>query len=222
MFKKALALALPVTGLLVLAAYLNFSVFGIPMSERVQLILAFAIGPVAIMGVMQIKWRLEGRSRGHSLEVSTVFLIIAFAVLCLMIIVQQALFINYKELLAGADSASNKELIKSIFLLVNPVQLGLDVAFDVFYCIGLVGLSVSILGMGTKMKILGIYGALTGIGLLVLNLLSFPTPPGESELIDLGPATAVFWIGLVILLWLENRRKHSLNRTDKSAALSQD
>jgi len=207
--RRLLALALPALGLVVLAAYLNFTVFGVPLSDRLELLLAFAIGPVAILGVMKIKEHLSALYDSHALRIATVFLIIAFSMFCLMIVVQQAVIANYRTQLANADTAVAKESLRQMFLLVNPVQLGIDVTFDIFYCIGLIALAIVLIGMDTKKKLLGLYGLVVGSGLLILNLLNFPAPPAESGMIDLGPATGIFWLILVISLYLDQRRRVS-------------
>ncbi len=207
--KRASAFLLPIAGIVALATYFNITVFGIPLSDRLQLLLAFAIGPVAILGMLQIERQLSGRCRGYALRAGITFLVIAFAMFCLMLVVQQSIFATLRSSLASAGSETAKESIRQIFYLVNQVQLGIDVTFDIFYTIGMVILSIALLSLNLKQKILGVYGIAIGIALLALNLLSFPTPPDEAGLIDFGPATGLFWVALVVFLFLERRASYS-------------
>jgi len=59
-----------------------------------------------------------------------------------------------------------------------------------------------------------IYGiiAISGLGLLILNLWTFPYPPGESGLIDLGPLTGIWWIWVVFLLIKIAHREEQLEK----------
>ena len=49
-------------------------------------------------------------------------------------------------------------------------------------------------------KWIGAFGKLSGLGLLVLSLWIFPYPPAQSGLIDLGPATGVWWVWVIVLM----------------------
>ncbi len=207
--KRVLIVSLPVAGLLVLLAYFNFTVFGVPISERLALILAFAIGPVAIIGVLQFRQKLSRLYKGDLLNIASVFLIIGFALLNLMIVVQQTIFAFHRKALQAATDESSKEMLRLMFSEINSVQLGIDISWDIFYCIGLILLSIVLLHLSISRKILGIYGLITGLGLLVFNLWTFPTPPGESGLIDFGPATGVFWVVLIVMVFFERRKKSS-------------
>jgi hypothetical protein len=113
-----------------------------------------------------------------------VFLVIAFALFTLMIVVQQTVVLQFREWRLEAG--------------VNLVQRGIDVTFDIVYCFGVISLGVvlyQMVGFGRGLAAAGIFAA--GV-LLAANLATFPHPPAESGLIDLGPVTAVWWV-LVIL-----------------------
>jgi hypothetical protein len=206
-FKKLSVIMLLVFGLLVLLAYLNETVFGIPVPERLVLVLFFLIGPVAIVGVMQFRKRLLPQYTGDLLNIATVFLIIAFSLLNLMLVVQQSLFAFHQKAIQGAADESTKESFRQAFTEVNSVQLGIDISWDIFYCIGVVLLSVVLLRLSLSWKILGIYGLITGLGLFVLNMWTFPVPPAEAGLIDLGPVSALFWLALIVIISFEPRKK---------------
>ncbi len=80
------------------------------------------------------------------------------------------------------------------------IWLGLDVAWDVFGCVGTVLLAVAL--WQARFRVLGAIGALAGAALLALNLGTFPTPPGEAGLVDLGPLVALWYMVLCVRLLL--------------------
>lgn len=98
-----------------------------------------------------------------------------------------------------ATSEDAKALLKASFIGVNRVQLGLDVAFDIFVTISWILFGLNIAKSPRFSKILGYIGCLLALGLLTLNLYTFPNPPADSGLFDLGPFLAL-WI-FVVYIW---------------------
>ena len=68
-----IGLASTALGLVVVLAYLNFATNVVSLPERLALMLAFAIGPVAIVGVLEIYRELAPGSPGPMLRVGTSF-----------------------------------------------------------------------------------------------------------------------------------------------------
>lgn len=184
-------------GLVVLLTYLNFAFGWVMLSQRLSIVLAFAIGPVAIFGTLGISERLRRVFSGSALRLGTVYMVSAFTLLTLMLTMQQAVFAEYDRLRQAADETP--AALKDAFSLVNHIQLGADVAFDIFYSLGIICISSVLVRRGGLARIVGGYGLLAAGGLLVLNLWFFPTPPAAAEGVDLGPATIAWWIGLIVL-----------------------
>jgi hypothetical protein len=84
---------------------------------------------------------------------------------------------------------------------INHVQLGIDVAWDLFICLAIMFFAVSMFRHPKLGKIL----SLTGIGIaavgLVLNVLAFPTPPAEANSLDLGPLLGLWGLALAVMMW---------------------
>ncbi len=197
--KKILPLFGGVLGLTILLAYLNFAFGWVLLSQRLSLVLAFAIGPVAVWGTLAISENLVRVFGTFTLRVGTIFLVIGFALLTLMLTMQQAVFAEYQELLGDLASAQAPASLKESFALVNRVQLGADVAFDIFYSLGIILISIVIVRRHGFGRLVGIYGLVVASGLLALNIWYFPTPPAAAGSVDLGPATIVWWVGLFVL-----------------------
>ncbi len=197
--RKLVSILGSVIGLSILLAYLNFAFGWIMLSERLSLVLAFAIGPVAVFGTLALSENLTRVFDTSTLRLGTTFLVIAFAVLTLMLTMQQAIFAEYQQLLDANAAPEAQASLKASFALTNQVQLGADVAFDIFYSLGIIFVSSALVrGKGFE-RLIGAYGIVAATSLLVLNLWFFPTPPAAAGSIDMGPATIVWWVALIVL-----------------------
>jgi len=77
------------------------------------------------------------------------------------------------------------------------VDIGIDVAWDMFistYMILFLFATVKV----PSLKWWGIISGVLGLLLMVFNVVTFPNPPGESGLIDMGPFIAFFWLLLSV------------------------
>ncbi len=198
-FPRSLGLA----GILVIGAYLG-STTGLLPGDRLMLIPVFALGPVAVVGMLSIHERLSAGRPTLALRAGTVLLVIAFVLFTLMVVVQQTVALQFRDLRASAD-APTAELLRTIFTGVDFVQLGMDVTFDLFYCAGMTLLAFVMFHHSEYGRWLGGFGMASALSLLALNLVTFPYVPAESGLIDLGPVTGVWWL-LVIVQMIRNDR----------------
>ncbi len=197
--QKLLSLLGGVLGLAILLAYLNFAFGWVALSQHLGRMLAFAIGPVAIWGTLAISESLASVFGSFTLRAGTIFLVIAFALFTLMATMQQAVFAEYRELLGATQAAQAPASLKESFALENRVQLGADVAFDIFYSLGIILVSIVLVQHRGVGRLVGVYGLATAGGLLALNIWFFPTPPAAAGSVDLGPASILWWVGLFVL-----------------------
>lgn len=181
---------------------------GPPLPERLRLTLWFLLAPTAIFGVTRLRMWLISASRGSPdvTNAGALFLVIAFAFLDLMLVVQQTIFFYFRDLLGAAHDEVARQTLWLIFRLVNSVQLGIDITFDVFYCLGIIFVSLSLFGLGRFVRIVGGYGILSALGLFAFNMWTFPKGPADAGLVDLGPATAVWWIAVILLHFRHRQR----------------
>lgn len=208
MKRRSSLIGLTIIGLVVILVYLGTATGVIEDVNKLILILAFAIGPVAIVGVIEIYRRLSTQGNSLILKVGTVFLITGFALLNLMLVVQQMIFLQFQQFRSDAVDQATKDALRLVFKGVNLVQLGIDVSFDIFYCAGLILISLVMYRHPNFGKFFGILGVASAAGLLILNLYAFPYIPAETGLIDLGPITGLWWLVVVVqLLRLDRREK---------------
>ncbi|HEX6942070.1 MAG TPA: hypothetical protein VF128_04040 [Gemmatimonadaceae bacterium] len=190
---RNLLTALGVTTLLV---YLTTSTGLVDGSSKLILALAFGIGPMAIVGVLGLVERLVPHASERMTRLSRIFLVSAFVLFTLMVIVQQMTLMQFETLRAAADPVMTESL-NVIFNGVNTVQLGIDVAFDLFYCIGIIVLAAAMYRHPEFNRFTSIFGVVSAGALLALNLYAFPNIPKESGLVDLGPVTGIWWLMVI-------------------------
>jgi hypothetical protein len=151
---------------------------------------------IAYMGLYHF---LKKQNHTPSLEIGYLFGIIGAAIACSLIVVQQANFMWHDAAMEAANTEEAKSLLKASFKGANRVQAGLDVAFDIFITISWFLFGLNIAKSPSFSKLLGWSGCLIALGLLVLNLYTFPNAPAESGLFDLGPFLGL-WT-LVVYIW---------------------
>lgn len=172
--------------LLCLSAYV-ISALGLDfIPDKYLLPFVLILGTMAILALanMYFKYSFDAKDLPYY-KVGTLLMVLAFFQFTTMLVIQQATVFA----LAKADS-------NSAFALINSIQLGMDVVFDIFYSVGIILISISLIIVDSK-SLTGWYGILIAPSLLILNLYSFPMPPKESGIIDLGIFTLPWWLFLV-------------------------
>lgn len=134
-----------------------------------------------------------------------VFFAAAFAMLLAMLIVQMAVVTGLGEITQGMDPQAARVLKRALRL----IDLGLDVAWDLLGGTALIlwGLALrkrSGFGSGWAIPCM-----VFGIALIVLNAATFPIPPANHGLFDVGPVVGLFMLALNVRLALLGRRAAS-------------
>ena len=144
--------------------------------------------------------------QGTANRLGFVFAAAAFTTLLAMIVVQLAVGAGLDEIVAGLDVAAADTLRRGLRLIDH----GLDVAWDILIGVALVlsGIAMSRrAGLGIAW---GAASAVLGVALVALNVASFPWPPADSGLVDIGPLIGLFVMALGgRLAWLGRRTRLS-------------
>lgn len=139
---------------------------------------------------------------GTAVRLGFVFAVAAFATLLAMIIVQLAVGAALPEIARELDAPVRRALARGLRM----VDLGLDVAWDMLIGVALICLGWAMRprrGLGPGW---GIPAIVLGAALIVLNAATFPSPPGDRGLIDIGPLIGLFILALAArLAWLGRR-----------------
>jgi hypothetical protein len=156
------------------------------MPSRVTLVLAFFMGPFLSVAFMGFYHFLRDHGNSAALQTATVFGVIAGTLVNLMLVVQQSLFIG----LPTATRAS----MGPAWTGLNLVQLGIDVSWDIYISVATILLGVVLWKHPRFGFVLGGITLFAGLLLLALNLWTFPIPPGESGLFDVGPFVGLWFV----------------------------
>lgn len=163
--------------------------------ETISRLMGFTFPLLWIIGFMGLYSFLKRESHTPTLEIAYLFGIIGAALAGTFIVVQQANFIWHDLAMSSAITEESKALVKATFKGANRVQAGMDVAFDIFITISWFLFGINLARKQIFRKLMGWITCLLSAGLLILNMITFPTAPAEAGLIDLGP-----FLGLLILV----------------------
>lgn len=187
-----------VAGALSIVFYFSVAVTSF-LPDPIALMLAFSFPLLWIIAFMGLYSYLKETKHTVSLEIGYIFGMIGAALALTLLVVQQANFIWHKQAMEAATSEESKALLNATFRGVNRVQAGMDVAFDIFITIGWILFGINIAENKNFNRFLGYAGSLIASGLLVLNMITFPTAPAEAGLFDLGPFLGLW--ALVFNIW---------------------
>ena len=184
----------------IFSVIIYFSAAVLPfVPDSIGRLMGFTFPLLWIIAFMGLYHFLKRQNHTPSLEIAYLFGIIGAAIAFSFIVVQQANFMWHDEAMAAANSEETKALYEASFRGANRVQAALDVAFDMFITISWFLFGLNIAKSPSFNKILGLIGSLIAFALLTLNLYTFPNPPADSGLFDLGPFLGL-WT-LVVYIW---------------------
>ncbi len=131
-----------------------------------------------------------------------VYAVAAYATLLGMIFAQQAVGAGIGEVTKGLDAMTATAVRRGLRL----IDLGLDVAWDFLIGVALVLWAVALrrrsgFGPGWAIPLAGF-----GVALIALNAATFPIPPANRGLFDIGPFIALFFVGVGARLIALGRR----------------
>ena len=176
-------------------------------SLRMSYLVFMAFGPLFCTTVFALRGLLKQEAPSVALDVATLLLMIAGAINTMMAAMQGALRIYFNELPHGESvSEAAHNAWKMAFHSGNSIQLGADMAWDVFVLSGVVILGVALLRHSRFGPWFGWSAVAIGLLGLMLNSATFPTPPANGQLFDIGPFVGL-WFGIVtirVFFWMRN------------------
>ena len=164
----------------------------------VQFLLAIAasFGILLIISSIGLYYFISLHKNSVSLQLAVLFNIIAGSIVVMMFTVQLGLFSKGKV----TEYEIPKEIKSYAYGLNNLTQLSLDVAWDIFISLGTILFALNMFSHPKLGRVIGITGILMGLGLLFINIYTFPLPPGEEGFIDLGPFTALWYLAVTLMI----------------------
>jgi uncharacterized membrane protein len=187
-----------ICGLATLIAYIVALFVPLP-SLRMSYLVFMAFGPLFCVSVFALRFLLGQEYPSVALDVATLLLVIAGAINTLMAAMQGSLRIYFNDLPHGESATETAHTAwKMGFHSGNSLQLGADMAWDVFVLSGIVILGTAMLRHPRFGSWFGWTAVVIGLLGLVLNSMTFPTPPAEGQLVDVGPLVGI-WFGAVVV-----------------------
>ena len=130
------------------------------------------------------------------------FAVVAFTTVLGMIVVQLAVGAGIGEITKGLDEPAAKALRRGLRM----IDLGLDVAWDMLIGTALILWGAAMRGRSGLGPWWALPSAVMGAALIVLNAATFPWPPADRGLVDIGPFIALFMVALAMRLTILGRR----------------
>ena len=158
-----------------------------PLHPVLLVVLASTLGPTLALASLGLREALRIHQRSVVGDLGALFNVLAGVLLESMLLVQLAV-----RLRASGESSAQQ---------IVGVWLGLDVAWDVYIGVGTGCFAIAMLRHPRFGKAMGIAGLFLGAAVAGLNLLTFPTPPAEAGLVDVGPAIGLWYLAATILMW---------------------
>ena len=171
-----------------------------PLPKKLTIVLASLFGPLLMLASLGLYFFLKAHRKTVTGQLAVLSNIIASAMVSLMLIVQLSVNLSMAGLMDSAGEGISEATKKWIWQVIDKVQLGMDVSWDIFIAIGTILFGVTMMKHPRFGKIFGLIGFLIGHFLLIFNLSTFPTPPGDAGLIDLGPAVGLWYLAAAILV----------------------
>jgi len=166
----------------------------VPLPLGVSAALAASFGPALALGCVGL-WRLiRLNHRSVAAGAAAGLNALGGALFTAMALVQMAI---------GAATGDRTE---------RPLQaiwLGLDVAWDAYIGLGTVLFALSMLRHPRFGRVFAASGAAVGFTLLLFNLYTFPTPPANAGLLDLGPVVGLWYLAVTMQMWRSLRWAHA-------------
>lgn len=181
---KALAKSGGLAGMLSITSYLTIAFTSLP--DPIVFFLAMAFPILGIVFLFALMEYIHFYNPSYANRLGFVFGSLAFTICAAFLSAQLAVQIGVhieNTQVATQEARFVKESIRLI-------DMGMDVAWDMFIGTYLVLLLIS----SRRLKELRFWGCalgILGIALMILNTITFPNPPAESGLFDLGPFIAI-------------------------------
>jgi len=187
-----------ICGIATLAAYLIAIFVPLP-SMRASYLVFMAFGPLFCVSIFALRMFLKEERASIALDIAALLLVIAGAINCVMAAMQGALRIYFNDLPHGeAVPEAAHTAWRMGFHSGNAVQLGADMAWDVFVLSGLVVWGVALIRHPRFGPWFAWPAIAIGVVGLALNAATFPTPPAEGELFDIGPFVGLWFAAATV------------------------
>jgi hypothetical protein len=168
-------------------------------------IVACVFGPAVACASMGLYRVLRLRRRTVSLELGLAANVAAGIAVTLMLMAQLGLKGWFELEFGDGATDSTERALRAGYEAANGIQLGLDVAWDVFLVIGTVLLAANMWHHPRFGRAIAATGIAIAVALIVVNLAIFPEPPGDAGVVDPGPFIGLWYVVVSVVLFRSAR-----------------
>lgn len=158
-----------------------------PLPRLLLVVLASTLGPSLALASLGLRQALQLHQESVVSDLGALFNVLAGVLFEAMLLVQLAVRLR------ASGGTPGEEIVG--------VWLGLDVAWDVYIGVGTGCFAIAMLRHPRFGKVMGIAGLVLAAAVLGLNLFTFPIPPADAGLVDVGPAIGLWYLVGTILMW---------------------
>jgi hypothetical protein len=190
-----------VAGILGVVSYFMTQIPVVP--EGLARIMAFSFGVWLVVLAVGMSVFLGLERKTIFSQLGALFFGIAGVTVNFMLVVQQSIRSIMGGYWAETTDPVAQESLRWVWRGLNSVHLGLDISFDIFLMLGVVLLGVAMWGHPRFGKLYAVPGILVAGAALLINLYTFPVPPGSEPgtFVDLGPLIGLWglFVGIRML-----------------------
>jgi hypothetical protein len=168
----------------------------LPLPKAVLLLAVAVFGLGISIAAVGLYFLLALHRKTVSLQIGAGANVAAGMMLLCMLITQLSVNSMVGGLMENPPPDVTVATVQMVWEVVGHVQLGLDIVWDIYLCFGTLLIVVAMRRHPRFGTLFFWSGLLVVTGLTGCNLWTFPTPPGEAGLVDLGPVLG-FWYLLV-------------------------
>jgi len=179
-------------------------------SPALSFLLAMAWPILSIIFAFSVYKYISIQKQSISNQLAFIFTVIAFVLVSIMISVQIIVRAGMEESIISA-TGSKKDTLLLVSSSLRWIDLGVDLAWDMF-----LGLALFLLSMAIKEhQEFGIWWSiplvLLALVLVVTNLITFPDPPNTKGIFDVGPIIGIFIIVFAVRVIYLGRKMRNLS-----------
>jgi hypothetical protein len=192
-----------VCGFLAVLSYTLIS--AAPLTSAQALVVACVFGPALVFASTGLYHVLRAHRRTVSMDLGLIANVAAGVTVTLMLFSQLGLKRWFEVQFGKGSIDSSERALHAAFEAANGIQLGLDVAWDLFLALGTVLLAWNMWHHPRFGRILAVSGIVIAVALAVANLIVFPEPPGDAGSVDLGPVIGLWYLIVTVRLAMSGR-----------------
>lgn len=193
-------------GIMSVACYFVAAMVPWPDNQFGTSTVMFVISGFPILGIIfsyGIFNLVAAEKDGAANRLGFVFAVAAFTMMLGMIIAQLAVGAGIGEMTKGLDAMTAKALHRALRL----VDLGLDVAWDLLIGTAMIFWGVALSGRRGFGPGWGVPLVVLSMALILLNTATFPWPPADRGLFDIGPFIALYFVAIGIRLIMLGKKQ---------------